>query len=110
MSKQESLGGFEPDAARYRKASEPHESSEAASKAIKAFYDEVSELRVKYKMRDLFLIWTVCEIDENGDEVVSVGSSGFGNQSMWLSMVATAYGALREKHETLMKRLISGKG
>ena len=46
-------GGFEPDPARYRKAAEPHESRQDAENALKAFYNELSELRVKYRIKDI---------------------------------------------------------
>ena len=90
--KQKPLDGFVPDCERYREASEPHPSVEAAEEAVKAFFDEVGALRVKYHMKDLLLVWGVAVIDPDGVEMASMGLSGFGNQALWESMAAFAYG------------------
>ena len=110
MAKQKKLeDGFQPDLARYRKASEPHKSIDAMKEACHQFYDELSELRVKYQVRDLYVIYNFAVIEDDGSESISAGTTGFGNPSLFLPMAATAYGIEKEAHEELMRKMISGK-
>jgi hypothetical protein len=101
---------FQPNAKRYREASEPHESPAAAQKAIQAFYDELAELRVKYRIRDLYVIYNASVIEESGEETAATGMTGFGTQSLWESMVACAYGVEKQKKESLIRKLLAGSG
>ena len=100
-------GEFEPDPARYRKASEPHTSPEAADEAVGAFLGDVAELRVKHKIRDLLIVYGLCLIERDGSETSGVGISGFGNQSLWESMAACAYGREKAARETRIRHLLS---
>lgn len=108
--KQQSLGGeFREDEARYRQCSEPHESPEAAQKAIEEFYAELAELRVKYRVRDLYLIYNVAITEEDGTDTVASGVTGFGTQSLWESMAACAYGIEKQKKEETIRKLLAGR-
>lgn len=103
--KQQPLDGFVPDAKRYREASEPHASADAADEAVKAFFDEVAELRTKHHIKDLLMIWGVAYMAPGEEEVASMGLSGFGNRALWESMAAYAYGtekAVREQRIGLL--------
>ena len=108
MKNQKTLGGeFEPDHARYRKASEPHESPKASKEAMKAFCKELAELRVKHKVKDLYVIYNVAQIEKDGRETSYSGMTGFGTQSLWVSMTACAYGAEKANHEQNIRRMLS---
>lgn len=102
-------GEFEPNPARYRKAAEPHASPEAASEAVEAFFDEVAELRVKYKIRDLLMVYGLCFTERDGSKTTSLGVSGFGNQTLWESMAAFAYGREKAARETRIRQLLSAE-
>ena len=105
--KQKQLGDFEENQSRYRKASEPHESPKAAKEAIAEFYDELSALRVKYQIKDLYVIYNVALLEENGEETCATGTTGFGTQSLWVAMTACAYGAEKAHHERNIRRMLS---
>lgn len=108
--KQQLLSGeFEPNWKRYRKASEPHASMDAAEKAMQAFFDEVAELRVKHQIRDVLLICNVCLIEKDDTETVASGTIGFGTQSLFESMAACAYGTEKARNEERIRRLLSSK-
>lgn len=108
--KQKKLSGqFEPNPKRYREASRPHESPEAAEEAVKAFFDEVADLRTKYQIGDLLLIWCVSFTSTNGTERGSMGVSGMGNQALWESMAAFAYGGEKASREARIQELLSAR-
>ena len=105
--KPEPPGDFEPNPKRYREAAEPHASPEAADEATRAFFDAVGELRLKYHIRDLLMIWGVGVVETDGNEHVAMGISGFGHQSLWESMAAFAYGKEKEAREARIRELLS---
>ena len=107
MGKQKELGEFENNLDRYRKAGEPHTSPAAAETAIRAFYDELSELRVKHKIKDLYVIYNIAVIEKDGKETALSGMTGFGTQSLWVSMTACAFGAEKASHERTIRRLLA---
>jgi len=103
---QQSLpGGFEPDLKRYRQASEPHSTRADAEAAAKAFYDDLAELRVKHRIRDVLVVYSV-SFEENDQELSSFGLTGFGNQTLWESMAAFAYGSEKRSRETRIAELL----
>lgn len=109
--KQKTLpGGFEPNADRYREASKPHGSPEAADKAIRAFYDAIGELREKYHVKDLVLVYGIAVVEADGEEHNAMGVSGFGTQTLWEAMAAFAYGTYRKQREVMMRGLLSSSG
>lgn len=103
-------GGFKPDPERYRKASEPHASPEAAVEALNAFVDEVAELRVKYRVTNLLLVYTAGMINVDGTEQHAMGSGGFGNQAAWEGMAAFAYGKEKTLREQRIRELLTHSG
>jgi len=108
MAKQKTLSGeFEQDMARYRKASEPHKSPEEAQTALDAFCKEVGELRVKYQVRDLYAICSASLLEEDGSESAASTTFGFGTQSMWLPMIAAAYGIEKQKNDAMIRTLLA---
>ena len=107
---QKTLGGeFQPNAERYRKAAEPHESPEAANEALAAFYEAVGELRVKHRMRDVLVICSVALVEADGTEACGMSTIGYGSQHVWESMAAYAYGRERSNRETRTRELMTGK-
>ena len=103
---QKPLDGFEPNAQRYREASEPHKSEEAANEALEAFFHELSELRVKHHVKDLLLIYGVAVEDADGQEYAAMGTTGFGNQTLWESMAAFAFGQEKAKRQARLGKLL----
>lgn len=109
MAKQKVIDGFEPNMERYRKASQPHESEEAAHKSLREFQRELEELRIKYRVRDLYVICTATMI-ENGGEVALSTSFKYGTQTMWIMMAAQAYGEEKSAHEAMVRKLLESGG
>lgn len=110
MAKQKSLSDdFKPNEARYRKASQPHATPEVAQAALEEFYDEVSELRVKYQIRDLYMIYNAAVLLPDGEEKVATGTAGFGDAHIWESMLAAAYGTEKRKREETLRQLLAGE-
>ncbi len=99
-------GGFKPDPKRYRQASEPHPSRQAAEEAVNAFYDELSELRVKHRIRDMLVVYSVSFEEKDGQESASFGNTGFGNPSLWESMAAFVYGVEKRRREENISQML----
>ncbi len=104
---QKTLDGFVPNAKRYREASEPHKSKTAANEALAVFIEELNELRVKHRIKDLLLVYGVSVLDADGNESVAMGTAGFGNQTFWESMAAFAFGHEQTKREQRIRELLS---
>ena len=102
------MSEFVPNAQRYQEASEPHKSKEAADEAIKAFFKELGELRLKYHIKDLLTIYGVSILDTDCSESVAMGCNGFGNQTLWLAMAAFGYGQEKAAHQQLIAKLLAG--
>ena len=110
MPEQKTLGGeFDPDPARYRKASEPHESMAAAEESLAAFHEELAELRTKHHIKDLYVVYNVAVFEENGTETVHTAVNGYGDQSRWEAMAATAYGFEKASHDRAIRQMLAGK-
>lgn len=89
----------------YRKLSEPFESDEAANAALLAFQDELYELRVKHRIKDL--AW-VAEIniarpvdgdDDSECEFPAIVSNHYGDSMRSASLFAYAHGEAVVRHE-----------
>ena len=101
-------GEFAPSMARYREASRPHESPEAGAAAVAEFLSELAELRVKYAIRDLYVIFHVSLIDPSGAENISGGTAGFGAQEVFESMTARAFGVERARRDARIREAVRG--
>ncbi len=97
---------FKSDPARYREASIPHESEAAANEAIANFDKAVGELRVKYQIKDVLVIYGVAILGDNGGEYAAMGSMALGNQTLWESMAAYAYGREKAAREQRIGKLL----
>lgn len=101
---------FESDAARFRKASEPHESPEVGEKTMKEFRREVGELRLKYQVRDILMSYDFGVIEKDGTETVMSSTIGLGSQMMFLPMAACLYGIEKDAHDRLIRKLVACSG
>lgn len=98
---------FVSDPERYRRASVPHESPAKAQGALDAFCDELSALRLKYRIRDLYAICNVGVVESDGSETTMHGTTGFGSQSLWASMTAYAFGKEKALQEKKLRDLVA---
>lgn len=83
----------------------PHRDKAAGEAAANAFLEELRELRKKHRIKNLY---TVIEVDAlvDGEAVPFTLSQFCGDSTAALPMVARAYGMERERHETLIAKLI----
>ena len=93
----------------YYKMSEPFEGADACNEAISKFYEELGELRKKYKIRDVLIVTYGSVKYTDGKIGDFMQHSGFGNSINQLPMSAYAYGQLQAENRELMNNLISGK-
>ena len=96
------------DPENYYKLSEPFESSDACNEALTKFHEELSELRKKYKIRDLLVVTYGSVKYEDGKVSDFMQHSGFGNSINQLPMSAYAYGQLQAENRERMNHLIAG--
>lgn len=96
------------DVKNYQEMCIPYESQDEANKATGAFYEELGELRKKYKIRDCLVV--IYGSFKNGDdEGEFMNSIGFGNSLNQLPMAAFAYGKEKHEHSEIISKLLAGK-
>ena len=93
----------------YTQMSVPFESSELANEALSGFYNELREIRKKYKIPDVLIVTKGSVKTEDGTTGDYIQHSSFGNSLNQLPMAAYAYGQIQAEHEALISKLIAGK-
>lgn len=100
---------FKSDPENYYKMSEPFESTDIANDAIGKFMEELSELRKKHNIRDVYvIIYDTAKLKE-GDVGEFITTGNFGNQMNCLPMAAYAYGQEQSEHKERISKMISKK-
>jgi hypothetical protein len=102
-------GDFVSNPARYREASQPHASPEAAAQALSEFFKELSSLRLKHRIRDLYCVAQLAIVEAGGEEEVRASTMGFGNDDSFEGLAAMAYGYERKRREERIGRLLLRK-
>ena len=93
----------------FRKLSEPHESAEAADKAIQEFMDEVYGLREKHNIANVHLVIGDAVKKEDGEEYQFIVNGHFGDDLRAEGMVAWALGRVQtQRQEAIGKFLKQG--
>lgn len=92
----------------FRELSEPFTSNEEADKALRAFFDELGELRKKHRIRDLHMIvgGSVRTSDDDEGEFMSV--MHYGDSSRAEAMSAYAYGVATAERQEVMSKFLKG--
>lgn len=93
----------------YSKMLVPFESMDAANEALTKFFDEVGEIRKKYKIPDVLIITKGSIRHEDGSEGDFMNHSGFGSMLNQLPMAAYCYGQVQAEQKETISKLISGK-
>jgi hypothetical protein len=99
---------MKPNAARYRKLSEPHATSAEAEEALQKFFNVVESAREEYRIPDLVVALSVNCMDDTGTEVKMFTDFEFGNEADWAEMAARAYGVLKERWTAKLMRAMKG--
>lgn len=97
------------DADNYYKMSEPFESADKANEAVGKFRDELDELRKKYKIRDILLVFYDSVRYEDGTVAEFMSTAHFGNSLNCLPMAAYVYGQEQAEHRERINKMISPK-
>lgn len=95
------------DPALYRQLSVPFPSVDDANASIKAFCDELAELRKKHRIRDLLFTIRIGLVDEAGTEGDSTLVNHFGDRASMESMAAYTYGTMSARRQELMRAYVS---
>lgn len=93
----------------YREMAVPFADGETANAALSAFYEGVTELRKKHRIKNAIVL---CEVGYivDGQEVDGSSKLLLGSSEEHLLMLAYAYGEARQRHEDLIALAVaSGK-
>ena len=91
--KQESLPGVpSSDPGRYRRLQEPFENAEALDVAIEGLHRELGALREKYKIPDIYIVFSANAMTSDGAEGQFMSTLQFGSGERGEALAAYAYG------------------
>lgn len=94
----------------YLEMSKPHESVDKANEDLEKFYEEVSELRKKYKLREVFVIVETPVIFNSEEEFSdSISNCYFGNALNKERICTYAYGQAKQEQEEMIGKYLKGK-
>ena len=98
------------DPALYRRMSEPFASIEEANEHVIPFFQELAELRKKYRIKDVSVVVECNVLDPDGKEEGSSGASlHLGHALNKLHMLAREYGAERERFTAALGHEMRGR-
>ena len=96
---------WKPDLEKYQKMAEPFETREALQEALNGFFEEVGQLREKYKMTSVEIV-CLNSIKEIGD---CITNAFYGHARDEIALCAWALGKTREENAHWLAGLIAGK-
>lgn len=86
----------------FRELSQPIENADAADAALKAFYEELSALREKHRIRDVYVILAGSYFSSDGEEHEFLTSGCYGDSMKSYGMVAWAFGREQAEYDELI--------
>ena len=96
------------DEKNYFEMSKPHENADIANKALHDFYAEISELRKKYKIRDVLVI-TYDSVQYPDNKIGEfMQHTAFGNSTNQVNMAAYVYGQVNAEERERVNKLLAG--
>jgi len=98
------------DPENYYKLSEPFENSEQCNEMLEGFYNEIAELRKKYRIRDLLIVTNGSVRYDDGKIGEFLNHSSFGSEIKQEILAAYAYGQTQSEHRELINKLLATKG
>jgi len=81
------MSEFNPNPERYKIASEPHESADAAEAALDAFFTALGELREKHHVPEVVIVAAAY----HGDRMPVAKSAAFGDSRLHPELAAAAH-------------------
>lgn len=103
------MSKFISDPENYLKMSKPFENSETATEALSKFYEEVSELRKKYVIRDMLIVIAGSVKQQDGEIGDFMATQTFGDQLHHHTLAAYAYGQTKAEHDQRIQKFLAGK-
>ncbi|HXP52144.1 MAG TPA: hypothetical protein VN922_19465 [Bacteroidia bacterium] len=97
------------DVKNYHELSKPFESEEQANEKLNAFFDEIYELRKKYKVPDVLITIKADVMGEEGSASSFFSSHSYGAAANALSMAAYTYGVIDKTAKDAIGKLLAGK-
>lgn len=92
----------------YREMSVPHQGSDKASEALKAFFDAVEAARKKHHIQDVHVIVKVT-IKEDEGEGTAMSSAHFGNTLEGAVMCAWGLGQEQANFEATLRKYLKAE-
>jgi hypothetical protein len=92
----------------YRELAVPFGDVEDANVALEDFYEELREIRAKYKIADVYVVVAVRAILEDGTEGEFMSNSMNGNSLKALPMVAWAFGKEKADFSARIDHAVKG--
>ena len=96
---------MKPNPELYAEMCVPFDSLEAASESLRQFYEELADLRRKYRIMDVLCVSQVAYADGVGFSMSALGSSLAVEP-----LAAYGYGTARLRREKSVGELLAGKG
>lgn len=100
---------FKSDPTNYRLMSEPFETPEKANEALRAFNEELSELRKKHKISDLLYVIKDSCYYPDGEIGYFLQHSSFGNSLETEAMAAYLYGKTQSESRERLNKFINSQ-
>ena len=97
------------DPENYYKMAEPFENEEKANEALAGFYKDFSELRKKYKIRDVLIVTSDSIKNKDGEVGEFMQHSSYGNSLNTISLAAYAFGHAKAEMIEKQSKLLAGK-
>lgn len=98
---------FKHDPKLYLEMCQPHESADEAGKQIKAFFEEIGELRKRYRIADVHIIAQTNCLVPSGAMGIAGLSMHYGDSANGLTMTAREYARERQAHRAMLDRLLA---
>lgn len=92
----------------YREMSIPHESTEAATKALKEFFKGISALRKEHRIQNVMLVMQTTAINKQGEEGEYLVAYHLGDQLRYESLAAYAYAHAKRDRNDLIAAILRG--
>ena len=100
---------FDANPARYRELSVPKESPEKANADLKAFFQELRELRIKHKMQDVLGTVAMSVKYPDGIEGLAMSWSHCGSQAMLPTLAAFTHGEVIADQRAMIAKLLAAQ-
>lgn len=97
---------YTSDPKSYSEASKPHESVQAAEKAVQDFMDEVGKLRKQYRLPEVVFAVSANALDADGDTIPVIMTFSFGSMFEAEALYAHGLGTARANRTAAIGKIL----